>query len=260
MNRSLLGLIRYEYRMMIRRPGPWIAFLLVFAFHAASMLRAGRPGSSVLDPAAPWKSVAEWLFVMNLLAPVIAGVAASDRMVRDDKLGVRELQRGAPLPAASVWLGKYAGVLAAVLTPIFLFLALSGAWLIAGGGQPAALAPALAAAFALITVPAYAFVTAFSLACPLVLPVRVYQILFIGYWFWGNYISPEFMPTLNGTLLTASGSFALEGLFGGRVVASPARPLHGPGEAIANLAVLLGLAAAALAVGAVVRARRERES
>ncbi len=260
MSKSILGIIRYEYRMMIRRPGPWIAFALVFAFHLASILRFGRPGAAVLDVAKPWASAAEWLFVLNLFTPLVAGIAAADRLVRDDRLGVRELQRGAPLGPADLWLGKYAGVLAGTLTPILLFLILVGAGLILLGGQPAALAPALAAGFALITVPAFAFVTAFSLACPLAMPVRVYQILFTGYWFWGNYLNPKFFPTLNGTLLTASGVFAMDGFFGARTPGQAARALHGSLAAVANLAVILGLAAAALMVAARLRARRERKS
>ena len=40
------------------------------------------------------------------------------------------------------------------------------------------------------------FVVAFALACPVVMPPAVFQILFVGYWFWGNYMSPDIVPTL----------------------------------------------------------------
>jgi ABC-2 type transport system permease protein len=42
----------------------------------------------------------------------------------------------------------------------------------------------------------------------------LYQFLFVGYWFWGNLLSPQKgIPTLNGTLLTPRGDFILAGLF-----------------------------------------------
>jgi ABC-2 type transport system permease protein len=82
-------------------------------------------------------------------------------------------------------------------------------------GMPVAFLGYTWLAFLSISVPAYAFITAFSLACPVLMPVRVYQVLFTGYWFWGNFLNPEAIPTLNGTLLTAGGSYAMEGFFGG---------------------------------------------
>jgi ABC-type glycerol-3-phosphate transport system permease component len=69
-------------------------------------------------------------------------------------------------------------------------------------------------AFLAINIPASAFVVAFSLVIPLVMPIRVYQILFTGYWFWGNYLNPDVFPTLSGTLLTPGGRYALEAFFG----------------------------------------------
>jgi hypothetical protein len=40
---------------------------------------------------------------------------------------------------------------------------------------------------------------AFSLACPLVIPLRICQVLFTGYWFWGKLISPKVFPTISDT-------------------------------------------------------------
>ena len=106
---------------------------------------------------------------------------------------------------------------------------------------------AVPVAFLAITVPAFAFVVAFSLACPMVMPLSIYQILFTGYWFWANFIPPKLFPTLNGTLLTPSGMFAQRGFFGGQV----SRALEGaaqytPADAAANLAVLATCGAAIL--------------
>jgi hypothetical protein len=102
-------------------------------------------------------------------------------------------------------------------------------------GAPPLFLPISLLAFLAINVPAYAFITAFSLACPLVMPLRVYQILFTGYWFWGNFLNPKAFPTLNGTLLTPGGRFAFEGFFGGFDWSTTR---HTPLEATLNLLVL----------------------
>jgi hypothetical protein len=55
---------------------------------------------------------------------------------------------------------------------------------------------------------------AFSLACPLVIPLRIYQVLFTGYWFWGNMLSPKAFPTISDTVLNAVGQYPLQAYFG----------------------------------------------
>jgi hypothetical protein len=115
------------------------------------------------------------------------------------------------------------------------------------GRAHASLLYAVPAAFLAITVPAFAFVVAFSLACPLVMPPSLYQILFTGYWFWASFIPPQLFPTLNGTLLTPSGIFAQQGFFGGHVSQTLAGAAQRtPADAAANLAVLGLCSAAAL--------------
>jgi len=106
-------------------------------------------------------------------------------------------------------------VLAASLAPVLVWIWVVTACLFATGNAPIQLMYAMTVTFFAMIVPAFAFVIAFSLACPLVMPLRVYQILFTGYWFWGNYISSEVFPTLNGTLLTAGGMHVYQGYFGG---------------------------------------------
>ena len=95
--------------------------------------------------------------------------------------------------------------------------------------------------------PAFAFVVAFSLSCPMVMPPSIYQILFTGYWFWANFIPPKLFPTLNGTLLTPSGMFAQQGFFGGPVSkALEGAARYSAADAVANLSVLGLCGAAAL--------------
>ena len=259
MIKPMLGVFRYEYRMMLHRRGLWLAYGVVFLFHALSILRLGSSAASPFAGLSPWRTAGEFLFILNLFTPLIGGIAAADRLIRDSGLGVRELQRSTPLKPGAALFGKYAGVLAGALTPNLLFILLIGGFLILSGTQTAALGPALLTAFTAITIPAFAFVVAFSLACPLILPIRVYQILFTGYWFWGNYLSSSIIPTLNGTVLTPSGVFALQGFFGARVGAAQGA-LHGPLSAVVNLIVIFSLAAAALGAAAAISARRDREA
>jgi ABC-2 type transport system permease protein len=91
------------------------------------------------------------------------------------------------------------------------------------------------------------------------MPIRVYQVLFTGYWFWGNYLPPEVFPTLNGTLLTPAGVYALHGFFGGKVGAGKGI-VYGSGAAVANLIVLAAAIFIALAAANRIMARQEREA
>jgi hypothetical protein len=165
----------------------------------------------------------------------VAGILSADRVRRDFRLGLRELQESTPLSRHAYVLAKYLGALAASLFPLFLWVMSIAAFMALIGRAHASMLYAVPAAFLAITVPAFAFVVAFSLACPTVMPLSIYQILFTGYWFWANFIPPKLFPTLNGTLLTPSGMFAQRAFF-----AVPAAPAG----AVANL-VVLGLCSAA---------------
>jgi len=116
------------------------------------------------------------------------------------------------------------------------------------GLPPLDLLLSMMAGFALISIPTFLFVVAFSLVCPLVIPVRIYQILFTGYWFWGNFLSDKVFPTISGTLLNASGIYALQGFFVG-TLSRTGKPLHTPVEAVMNIVVLLVCAAFAMTAG-----------
>jgi hypothetical protein len=106
-------------------------------------------------------------------------------------------------------------------------------------GAPASIALINLASFCALTLPAYAFVTAFSVACPLVVPLRVYQVLFTGYWFWGNYLNPGFIPTLAGTWLMPCGKIVLESMFHITVMIDGLLR-YTPFDALMNLIILAG--------------------
>lgn len=239
-----MGVIRNEFGMSVRRKGFWLAYGLLLLFYGGLFVLGGQIEVSSTQ-AQMGQASAEMAFTLNMFFPLVGGILLADRLVRDRRLGVDELLGSTPLGRVEYLLGKYIGGLLSILMPVFfIYLALMVCGLALGASLRFSLVPLLA--FLAIVVPAYVFITAFSLACPLVMPVRVYQILFTGYWFWGNYLNPEFIPTLNGTLLTPGGKIAMEGFFGvGGSVGDTG--LYTPTQAVLNLVVLAACAGLALA-------------
>ncbi len=206
------SVFRYEFLMSIRRKGLWLAYGLLFIFYIVSIVMdRGSVENVTMSIKELWTNSALFAFMFNILLPVVGGISAADRLIRDRNLRVDELLTSTALTNREYLAGKYFGVLASLLLPVFIFqIALRIYTLFLG--VPFILLGMTVVCFFAITVPAYAFITAFSLACPLVMPVRVYQVLFTGYWFWGNFLSPNVFPTLSGTLLQPGGKVAMEGL------------------------------------------------
>lgn len=245
------GVLRHETAMSLRRRGLWIAYGLLFVFHSVLLFAppplGERVAGEVIAEGEVWRVAGSFLLACNVFFPVVAGILSADRVRRDFRLGLRELQDATPLSRLAYVLAKYLGALASSLLPLFLWVMAVAAVLTASGRAHASLLYAVPVAFAAITAPAFAVVVAFSLACPMVMPLGVFQILFTGYWFWANFLPPRLFPTLNGTLLTPSGIFVHQGFFGGPA----SRALEGAApytaaDAVANLAVLGLCSAAAL--------------
>jgi hypothetical protein len=176
----------------------------------------------------------------NLLALVVIGVLTADRWVRDGLLGIQELLDAQPVaPGIRLW-GKYLGVTAASATPLAVIWTILAARIALREHQwqTAALA---ATAFAAITLPGLLFVTAFGITCPRVLGARLYQVLFVGYWFWGNLVPPHLMPTLAGTWLTPVGKYANAALFAHSDHALLLTGGASPAGAYASLTLLIGM-------------------
>jgi hypothetical protein len=243
------GLLRHEIRMSIRRKSLWIAYGLLFLFYTVLLFSPPPLGEripgEVISRAQLWSVAARFLVAANVFFPVVVGILSADRIERDSRLGVRELQDSTPLSRPVYVLAKYFAALAAALLPVALWLTAVAIVMTVQGHAPIGFLYAVPVAFLAITVPAFAFAVAFSLACPLVMPLSVYQILFTGYWFWANFIPPRLFPTLNGTLLTPSGMYALEGFFSGRLAGFSGPRTYTASDAILNLAVL-GLSIAAV--------------
>ncbi len=245
---QFFGVTLHEFGMSIRRPGFWIAYILLFLFYMITAITPATDGSNeVILPNKIWQEAGHTVFMFNIFMPLLAGILTADRMRRDFHNGVRELQRSTPLSIPGYVLAKYLGNLASVLTPMLLTVLGVGASIIARGLAPVGFLWPLLAAFLSISVPAHAFVVAFSLACPLVLPLRVYQVLFTGYWFWGNLLSPQAFPTISDTVLNSVGQYPLQAYFG--VIVDSTQKVTGgftPLEAALNLLVLAACVAAAL--------------
>ncbi len=240
--KQFLSLIGYEYRMTVRRWGMWFAFGILFVVYGVSFYAPGEP---LIDPAISlWQTAGQIVFRTNLFMPLVGGIIAADRLWRDYRLNIRELQRSAPIGGWTYLAAKYAGVVAGTLTPAAAFIGVVGVVSLFVHGAPPEFLLMLLVGFVALSVPAFAFVTIFSLACPLVMPVRVYQVLFTGYWFWGNFLSPKVIPTLSDTPLTPGGMWVFEGFFGG-FTGSRASELASAGDAVLNLVVLASCIAAA---------------
>ena len=236
------GILRHEISMSLRRKGLWIAYGLLFVFHTVLLFSPPPIGEmvkgEVIGRGEVWQVAGRFLLACNVFFPIVAGILSADRVRRDFQLGLRELQDSTPLSRHVYVLAKYLGSLVSSLLPLFLWVMGIAAFMAAIGRAHATMLVAVPVAFLAITVPAFAFVVAFSLACPMVMPLSIYQILFTGYWFWANFIPPKLFPTLNGTLLTPSGMFVQQVFFDGQAQYAPA-------DAAANLAVL-GLCSAAI--------------
>lgn len=235
---TLVGAARREFRMQIGRRSTWIVTALLAAILLISAVPHWDPANTLAA------DMGIYALLFNILVPVVIGSLLADRVVRDSRLGLEELFDSLPASRASRLLGKYAGTVAASLLP------LAAVWTIAlirpAIDQGWTAIPLGLAGFAAIEVPAVLFVAAFALACPTVLGAPLFRVLFVGYWFWGNLVTANVMPTLSSTWLTPLGDHARVAFFGGGAFAS-AQSYAGAHQSIAagvgSIAVLIVVAA-----------------
>jgi ABC-2 type transport system permease protein len=245
--KKLLGIMRYEYQMATQRKGLLVIALLFAAFYIYLWIDLGVEVEISEDiKQLLFSEAGQTVFFLNLFYPVIAGISAADRAVRDYNLSVREILRSTDTNTRTYVLGKYFGVVFSLLSIEMLIVLLVSLFLVITFKWPIYFIFYNLLAVVVLSAPGLCFITAFSLACPLVMPIRVYQILFTGYWYWGNYLSPQVMFTVSDTLLNASGKYALMALYGIQI--SVNTPQATPQEAVLNIIVLLACASIALAV------------
>jgi hypothetical protein len=240
---TFTGALRYEFRMQIHRGSVWITYLcfaaVLFALLAGQDWLHNAKTTSIDD-------FTSWTLIMNLFLPITVGVLLADRLPRDKKTRVDELLNTLPGKLGARVFGKYLGSTLATLVPVFIIYSLGLGYILyfkPHDIQALALVPAL---FVAVVLPGTLFVAAFSIACPAIMWVPLYQFLFIGYWFWGNLLPPgRGIPTLSNTILTPLGDNMLAGFFGeSGLLIKHATVLQG----IESILLLLGLAAFALFV------------
>jgi len=225
--------------MLIRR---WPLWCLPAAVVAILLATGGFGfGMASSDPSSMARLVGQQAIGVNLLVLVTIGALLADRWVRDRQLGVEELLFAtAASPVSRLW-GKYLGVVAAAATTLLVVWAVLAARLAIHFGD-LSIAGTAALAYLVLVLPGLAFVAAFGLVMPRLVGVRLYQVLFIGYWFWGNLVPQHVMPTLSGTWLTPIGKYADAGLF---AHSSHSLLLTGGGStatAYGSIALLAGIA------------------
>ena len=232
------GILRYEFNMSIRRVGLWIAYSIVCGFFGISLFTTNHSDpTDIFTGISHWQEAGETVYLFNMLMPLIGGIVSADRAQRDFRLGLRELQTSTPVSSPTYILGKYFGVLLSTILPMLLWVTIIGILGVVTRQTSIVILGGIMIAFLSIAVPSFAFVVAFSLACPLVIPLRVYQVLFTGYWFWGNFLNERVFPTISGTLLNSSGIYALQGFFRG-TISRTREEFHTPMEACMNILVL----------------------
>lgn len=248
------GVIHYEYKMSIKRPGlPVIFALFTLFFLITGFVEREEILTSTLADGNLWSATSSFVMTINMFIPVVCGILASDRIVRDEKLSMRELLSTTELDNRSYVWGKYLGVTLSEITCLFLMVLCISALLVVIGFPvkiiPMSLLVSLAA-----NVPAILFVNAFSVMCPSLMPVRIYQILFTGYWYWGNYLNADKFFSISDTILNVGGFYPLEGYWG--IVYGGARG-YTPVDAVLNLLVILVLVTAALLIEEHIISQRE---
>jgi ABC-2 type transport system permease protein len=241
-SRILLGVLTYEFKMQIHRRSLWIAFIGCTLLLSRTLLNElNNPQIFGLLKTSPLHQiVVTGIFTTNLLLPVIFGVFLADRLPRDWRTHVNELFTSMPVTLSTRIIGKYLGSTLASIVPMFVCYGLLSAFLLYTTHNLLTI-PLILLDFALVVLPGLLFVAAFSIACPAIIWVPLYQFLFIGYWFWGNAFSPrDGIPTLSPTILTPIGTYIGTGILG--IPQAPWVPTATFMEGLASLFLLLGSA------------------
>jgi ABC-2 type transport system permease protein len=243
-----LAVARYEYRMQIRQLGLWLSLMLVAGiFYWLLVVGLDTIPPQVLSN--PWEFGANLALPLILLAPVAAGILVADRFPRDRRMLMDDLLRAVLPTSRSFVLGRYVASLLAVLTPPLVIALPVVIYAAARFSLPELLWKTLVI-FLIAVLPSWLFVVAWSLAFPLVMPLRLYQVLFAGFWLWAIAVPRGRLPTINESIVDISGKYASYAFFG----FAPPTNLNPPasaGWAILNislvvLAALVGMAAPCL--------------
>lgn len=183
--------LRAEIAMQWRRWGLWLAFgcvaalLLLLAVQTAIYI-LHPPSTSIyvhfpaeeLDNTVIYGATAYGVMFFGLLAALLV----VDRLERDRRLGILELQRTVPQGYASYALGKFLGNYVAVLVPILITYLLCVLMTVLLGWS-AALLMKFFLVFGLVFMPSSLAAVSLTLLLSSFLPLRVVQVGFSLLWF-----------------------------------------------------------------------------
>ncbi|MEV0973158.1 ABC transporter permease [Microtetraspora glauca] len=260
MRSRLAAVCRYEFRMQIRKRSLWLSTAGLAA--VIGLAQGDRGPRHLPDGTAAAHVMAGWALLFSMIVPIGFGMVLADRLVRDQRLGAASLLRSLPTRQGTLVAGKYLGAVAATALPGLLAMLVTAAGEFVNRGDASLFAWAVVA-FALVLLPGIAFVAAFALVCPLVLTAPLFRALFVGYWFWGNMLAPNYLPSLTGTLVTPIGDYAASWLMGERALYAGApgwpaflRPEPGMTPALISIASLALLALPPLVLAGPLLTRR----
>jgi hypothetical protein len=243
-----VAVLRSEYLMQIRRVGLWVSLILTVGVFFFLLLRTAQVSKAIPSDYVnqPWKLATLLIEEFNGFAPIAAGILAADRFTRDRLLGMSELLNSSLPSKSPLVLGKYLGSVLALFTPPFILLLGTLAYMAAYFHQPAVFLTAPVVLLAVV-VPSWLFVVAWSLIFPLVMPLRLYQVLFAGFWMWAIVVPPDRLPTINWSLFGVQGQYAHYAFFINDPTQSQyLHPAATVGWAIINISLLAVLSFVAL--------------
>ncbi|WP_055480461.1 hypothetical protein [Sphaerimonospora mesophila] len=264
----MIATLRYEFLMQIRRPIMWIVYGLTYITLVAVFWPAYRTLSFTddggHDPKLAMLTSAKLIMV---LLPIVYGCLIADRLIRDRRLGVATIMDASPADPFGRLTGKYLGVCAATAVPIALAFFGRAVVYAMTEGKVEALAWSVAV-FPTAVLPGLAFLGALALAGPLLMPPLPFRVLFVAYWFWGNLIPADMMPTLSHTIFAASNEYVAYGLFGQTfeglaygpwpdAALNALRPVASPAVAVLWMGVMVALTIAILLITRLHAARSE---
>jgi len=163
------------------------------------------------------------------------------------------------LPSSrSFVLGRYAATLLAVLTPPLVVALAVTIYAAARFSLPELVWKTLVI-FLVAVLPSWLFVVAWSLVVPLVLPLRLYQVFFAGFWLWAIVVPRGRLPTINESIVDIGGKYTSYAFF------DFPRPsdLHPPanaGWAILNISLVVFMALVGVAATGLVKRWQEQRS
>jgi ABC-2 family transporter len=262
--------MRAEAVMQWRRWGLWVAFgctaglVFLLTLQAAIFLRHLSPTSIYVVRNYTTTDLENLMASATtiygaMFFGIVAALLVVDRLARDQRLGMAELQRATPLGSGRYVLGKFLGNYAAMLAPIFVTYLVCALTTVLLGWSPILIQKFLLA-FLLVALPSALAAMGLALVLASFLPLRVVQVGFALLWFELN-IGPGWHKLVY-TIANPSGLYVSPVVF-------PTPPMQytepgfqtSPSLALLNIATLLltALVALPLAYGSVALRRRRAE-